>query len=191
MANPRVSESTLTDAQKETGRHRVLFLTPPALDDALQNMNPLIAFGASADQPGPFKRVFAEKGGTPMYARVGIPDEARYVFVAATETDKLYRFNIGESRHAKLNPNPQAGRRKIDLDLVFNLKTQSLEDYGRPKKLTQAEQAAAWKTCEPKADGVAVSVKGQERTLLNAEAVETLRPRLNTDQISGSWNQAK
>ncbi|MDO4894094.1 hypothetical protein [Moraxella sp.] len=187
VANPKVDDSTLADAQKQTGSRRILFLTPPALENALGSMNPLIGFSETEQPSGKFKWAYPATGGTPMYARIGIPEKARYVFVGSSENDKLYRFNIGSSRHAKLNPNPQAGRPPMDMMLTFNIQSQSLEEYGTPEPISAAAQQTAWQQCEPKAQGLATTVKGSERTLLNPESVSPLKPHYQADEVLESW----
>lgn len=186
LANPKVSDDTLAEAEAQTGSRRILFLTPPALENALGDTNALIAFGRTAQAPETFKQIYDPTAGTPMYARIAIPEHARYIFVGSPETGKLYRFNIGNSRHAKLNPNPQAGRPGMDVRLTFNLSTGELEQYGQPEKITPAKQQAAWRQCEPKAEA-ATSVAGNARTLLNAEAVQALQPYLRPKQKLEAW----
>lgn len=189
MANPKVDESTLTDAQKQTGSQRILFLTPPALENALGDMNPLIGFSETEKPSGKFKWAYSAQGGTPMYARIGIPEKARYVFVGSTQNNKLYRFNIGNSQNAKLNPNPQAGRPNIDTSLTYNVKTQLLNGDSLRRSFTEQDQQEAWRACEPRAEGVASRVKGSERTLLNAEAVTPLKPHYQANDILESWSK--
>ncbi len=181
LANPEVGADTLADAEAQTGRRRILFLTPPALENALGDMNALIAFGRTAEAPETFKQIYDPAAGTSMYARIAIPEHARYIFVGSRVTNKLYRFNIGNSRYAKLNPNPQAGRASLDGQLTFNLSTGELEQYGQPEKVAPANQQAAWQQCEPKAEAV-TSVRGNARTLLNAETVQALQPHLRPRQ---------
>ncbi len=186
LANPKVSGDTLAEAEAETGSRRILFLTPPALENALGDTNALIAFGRTAQAPETFKQIYDPAAGTPMYARIAIPKHARYIFVGSPVNNKLYRFNIGNSRHAKLNPNPQVGRESLDLQLTFNLSSGELEQYGQPEKVAPAEQQAAWRQCEPKAEA-ATSVAGNARTLLNAEAVDNLKTGLQPQQKLEVW----
>lgn len=189
VANPKVGQSTLTDAQKQTGSQRILFLTPPALENALGSMNPLIGFSETEKLSDKLKLAYSTKGGTPMYAHIGIPEKARYVFVGSTQNNKLYRFNIGNSQYAKLNPNPQAGRPSIDTSLTYHVKTQILNDISLRQALTQQAQQAAWKACEPKTNGVATSVKGNQRTLLNAETITPLKPYYQANEALETWSQ--
>lgn len=189
IANPKVDDSTLADAQKQTGSQRILFLTPPALENALGSMNPLIGFSETEKPSGKFKWAYSTTGGTPMNARIGIPEKARYVFVGSTQNNKLYRFNIGNSRNAKLNPNPQAGRPPMDVTLTFNTQTHSLEEYGTRKPISPEAQQTAWQQCEPKANDVTTRVKGSERTLLNAEAITPLPSTYQADKVLESWSK--
>lgn len=189
VANPKVDDSTLANAQKQTGSRRILFLTPPALGDALGSSNPLIAFGTSAKPSTPFKWAYPTTGGTPLYARIGIPENARYVFVGSSENNQLYRFNIGNSNHAKLNPNPQAGRQSLDISLRYNVKTQLLNDEKLRQDLPANVQQTAWRECEPQAKGAATSVQGKARTLLNAEAAEPLSNYYQQGKALGAWQK--
>lgn len=175
IANPQVDESTLADAQKETGSKRVLFFTAPALENALGTMNPLIGFSHTTQFSGKLKPAYQESnGGTPMYVHLAIPQNARYLFIGSIPNQKLYRFHIGNSQAVKLNPNEQAGR-NINIALTFDLKTNQLEEFGQPQKVSLKDQQQTWQICQPQVKSeIHTSVQGKERTLLNAEAIEPL-----------------
>lgn len=185
IANTKVSADTLAEAEQETGSKRIVFLTVPAIEYAIGD-NPLIGFGENAHAKPELKWLYSPTDGRPMYARIAIPADARYLFVGSTKRANLYRFNIGNSLHVKLNPNEQAGRDALNMDLVFNLKTRSLEEYGVPQKISSAAQQKAWQQCKPKVSP-STQVKGNERTLLNAEKVESLETYYRSGQAMETW----
>lgn len=191
VANPKVDDSTLSEVQQKTHSQRVLFLTPPALFEALGEFTPpLVAFSKTEKMTTKLKWAYASDDATPMYAHIGIPNDARYIFIASPPKNKLYRFHIGNSRNVKLNPNPQAGRPSLDLTLIFDIKNNQLDDFGEPEKVTLAAQKAAWQQCEPKDEGFTTRVKDdKKRTLLNAQTIESLKPYFNSHETLETWGK--
>ena len=177
-ANPEMDAEMLAETQQAFGKEkRVVFLTPPVLQDAI-GINPALAFGTKADWPGEgaFKPLFAEGQGIERNVKVPMPDNTRYVFVRSEDGSQIFRFAVGQSQYVRLNPNEKAGRETLDFELAFDRKTRRLTHLkngtlhhflGRHEKLSPQAQENAWAQCEPKIPREMVrTVRGAERTLL-------------------------
>lgn len=194
-ANPQIDEDTLAETQKEFGKQRVLFLTPPALEDALGDYNALLGFSESSAMPRTFKNFYQEGNGSPMYLHIPIPNSAKYIFIGSKHNNKIYRFNIGHSQYAKLNGNPQAGRQPLNMDFTFNIKTNELKDlnnasYGKPTAVPKAQQRKAWEQCAPKKPDLSKTVTGNNRTLLMPDAT-LLFDQYIKGTITEAWHESK